>query len=212
MRKAMLWAVLLGGVLLSGCSLFGPPGAQLLYEERFSQADGNKWVVGDYTSFRLWIAGGKYHLECQPDHSGTVNSSDAGQFDDFELKADVEHISGADNKSAAGLIFRFVDWDNYYEFYVSPVGTFRVRKIAGGTWTNLTDQFDGDDAIHTGPGTNRLAVVANGSNLVFSINGQQVFQTTDASHPAGRIGVKGFSWPDSTMHVAFDNIEVWSIP
>ncbi|MGC9529807.1 MAG: hypothetical protein ACP5G2_04215 [Candidatus Bipolaricaulaceae bacterium] len=146
----MLWAVLLGGVLLSGCSLFGPPGAQLLYEERFSQADGNKWVVGDYTSFRLWIAGGKYHLECQPDHSGTVNSSDAGQFDDFELKADVEHISGADNKSAAGLIFRFVDWDNYYEFYVSPVGTFRLRKIAGGTWTNLTDQFDGDDAIHRG--------------------------------------------------------------
>lgn len=209
MRRALVGAVVLGTALLVGCGLFGPPGPELLYEERFTQAEGNTWFVGESESRRFWIAGGKYHLECQPDSSGAAQNPSAGQYENFELRADVEHLTGAHNKSAAGVIFRFVNWDNYYQFWVSPAGTFHVRKVVNGANTTL-EGWTSHDAITSE--LNKISVVADGSTLVFRVNGQEVFRTTDATHVGGNIGVRGYSWPDNTMHVTFDNIEVWSLP
>lgn len=199
-------------VALGGCNLFGPPGPQLLYEERFSQAEGNTWHVGTEETHRWWIADGKYHYESQPAEWRSVKNSSAGQFEDFELKVDVEHISGANNRTCPYILFRIVDWNNYYRFLVSPAGTFRLEKKVAGTWTTLKD-WTAHEAIHTGPGTNKVAVKASGSQLTFFVNDQQVFETTDDSLVGGQIGLGCGSYPENTtLHVAFDNIEVWAVP
>lgn len=211
MRRALVWSILLCVLLLAGCNLFRPPGPELLYQERFTQAEGNTWFVGENESRRFWIAGGKYHLECQPDSSGGSQNPSAGQYEDFELRADVEHISGINDKSAAGVIFRLTNWDNYYQFWVSPAGTFHVRKVVAGEFITI-EGWTSHDAITVGTGVNKVAVVADGSSLVFRVNGQEVFRTTDTAHVGGNIGVRGNSWSDNTMHVTFDNVEVWSLP
>jgi len=109
-------------------------------------------------------------------------------------------------------MFRIVDWDNYYRFLVSPAGTFLLEKKVAGTWTTLKG-WTSHEAIHTGPGTNKVAVKASGTQLTFFVNGQQVYQTIDGSLVGGQIGVGCGSYAGNTaLHVAFDNIEVWSLP
>ncbi|GAB4305486.1 MAG: hypothetical protein Kow0097_03910 [Candidatus Bipolaricaulota bacterium] len=211
-KRAWCLFLILAAVALGGCNLFGPSGPQLLYEERFSQAEGNSWFVGGGETYRFWIADGKYHYESQPEEWHAVKNSAAGQFEDFELKVDVEHITGIETKTALYIMFRIVDWNNYYRFMVSPTGTFRLEKRVAGTWTTLKG-WTAHDAIHTGPGTNRVAVKASGSQLTFFVNGEQVYQTTDDSLVGGQIGVGCGSYAENTtLHATFDNIEVWSLP
>lgn len=213
MRKGVGCLLLVLAVaVLGGCNLFGPSGPKLLYEERFSQADGNSWYVGGGEAYRWWIADGKYHYESQPDEWRAVKNPTAGQFQDFELKVEVEYLSGADNKTSPFILFRVVDWDNYYRFFVTPGGTFALEKRVAGTWTTLKG-WTSHEAIHRGPGINRVSVVARGSQFTFFVNGQQVYQTTDDSLIGGQIGLGCGSHTGNTpLHVTFDNIEVWSLP
>lgn len=109
-------------------------------------------------------------------------------------------------------MFRFTNWDNYYRFLISPAGTFCLEKKVAGTWTTLKG-WTAHAAIHTGPATNKVAVVASGSQLVFFVNDQQVLQTSDDSLAKGEIGLGCGSYlGNTTLHIAFDNIEVWSLP
>jgi hypothetical protein len=212
MSKGVRFFLLVVIVLaVGGCNLFGPPGPQLLYEERFAQAEGNSWYVGGGETYRFWIEGGKYHYESQPGEWRGVKNPAAGQFQDFQLKVDIEHIAGTANKTAPYIMFRIVDWDNYYRFLVSPAGTFSVDKRVGGTWTTLKG-WTAHGAIYTGPGVNKVAVVANGPQLTFFVNDQQVYQATDDSLAEGQIGLGCGSYEgNTTVHITFDNIEVWSL-
>lgn len=127
MRKHVGWsgvAALLPA--LAGCQLFRPPAPSVLYEERVSQAENNAWWVGQQEGYRIWIGDGKYQWAVQPNTFPRVRCSAAGQFEDCVFSVDVEHQAGLPDKSEAGLLFRF-----------SPDGTFRVRKVVGGTWTIL---------------------------------------------------------------------------
>ncbi|MBC7222620.1 DUF1080 domain-containing protein [Candidatus Bipolaricaulota bacterium] len=212
MRKVFSLFVILAVVLLGGCNLFSPPGPKLLYEERFSQGEGNTWFQGGGDTNRWWIADGKYHYEGQPQEWRGVKNSAAGQFQDSELKVDVEHISGIEDKSVARILFRVTDWNNYYSFEISPAGTYRLLKVVAGAWTTLKG-WTAHDAIQKGPETNKVAVRAVGSQLTFFVNGQQVYQTTDDSLVGGQIGLGCGSYAgNTTLHIAFDNIEVWSVP
>ncbi|MCS7240013.1 MAG: hypothetical protein NZ651_02045, partial [Candidatus Bipolaricaulota bacterium] len=93
-------------------------------------------------------------------------------------------------------------------FVVSPDGTFRVRKVVGGTWTILKT-WTSSPTIVQGSGVNRLAVKAVGPSLSFRINDQEVFQTADSAHAAGNIGLYAISFAgNETLRVAFDNVVV----
>lgn len=189
MRKGVACLLLVLAVaVLGGCNSFGPSGSKLLYEERFSQAAGNSWYIGEDEAYRWWIAEGKYHYESQPDQWRAVKNPVAGQFRDFELKVEVEHLSGVESKTSPFILFRVVDWDNYYRFFVTPGGTFALEKRVAGTWTTLKG-WTSHEAIHRGPGINRVSLVAQGSQLTFFVNGQQVYQTSDDSLGGGQIGV-----------------------
>jgi len=209
--KRVRWAGLICiGLSLAGCQLFGPPGPQVLYEERFSSAENNPWWTGEQEGYRIWIAEGKYQWEVQPNMVPGVRCPSAGSFEDFVLTVEVEHRGGIPNKSGSGVIFRSTDWNNYYVFVISPTGTFRVRKVVGGTWTTLKD-WTASPAIVQGVGVNRLTVIAVGPSLTFRVNDQEVYQTTDASLTGGVIGLYAVSYTgNEVMRIAFDNIVVAS--
>ncbi len=212
MRRATIGLFLLVFLLPAGCSLFRPPRGELLYAERFTEAEGNSWWVGEEEGFRCWIADGKYHMESQPDNRPGVWNNAAGQFEDFELLVDVQHVAGRVDKSGAGVLFRFADWSNHYVFLVSPSGFFSLRRVVDGDWATLKS-WTAHDAVHQGTAVNTLSVTVSGDDIVLKVNGQEVFHTTDSAVPAGGIGVRGSSSEgNATMHVTFDNIEVWSLP
>jgi hypothetical protein len=204
-------AVVATVVFFSGCALLQPGGSELLYRETFSNTEDNDWPLQETDTVRKWFSGGKYQFEVHENSHAASKCSAAGEYDDFQLDVDAEHISGTDNKSATGLIFRFVDWDNYYEFLVSPAGSFKLRKQVEGVWEDIVG-WTNNAAVTTGVGTNHLTVVAQAGSIVCLVDGEEVLDETDSSFSSGQIGVVGLSYSGNVvMRVAFDNIEVHSL-
>ena len=198
-------------VFFAGCAFFQFGGSELLYRETFANTEDNDWPLQETDTVRKWFSGGKYQFEVHENNHAASKCSAAGEYDDFQLDVDAEHISGTDNKSATGLIFRFVDWDNYYEFLVSAAGTCKLRKQANDVWEDIVG-WTSNAAITAGVGTNHLTVVAQGSSIVCLVNGEEVLNETDSSFAFGQIGVVGLSYSgNAIMRVAFDNIEVHSL-
>ncbi len=212
MRRALGSFVLLVAVvaLSAGCGFFQSE-SELLYRETFTDTADNDWPLQETDTVRKWFGQGKYQFEVQENSHSASKCSAAGEFDDFQLDVDAQHISGTANKSVTGVVFRFVDWDNYYEFLVSPAGTFKLRKQVGGVWEDIVG-WTGHDAVNTGEGTNHLTVIATGNNLVCLVNETEVRDVIDSSFASGQIGVVALSYSGNTvMRVAFDNIEVHAV-
>jgi len=212
MRRLLSSLVLVAVVVgLAGCALFQGGTNELLYRETFSNAEDNDWPTMETENQRKWFSGGKYQFEVHENIHSASTCSEAGEYGDLQLDVDAEHISGTDNKSVTGLIFRFVDWENYYEFLVSPAGTFRLRKQVADTWEDIVG-WTSHDAVTQGAGTNHLTVRAQGTSITCLVNGQEVADVTDTSFDSGRIGVCALSYTGNTlMRVAFDNVEVHSV-
>jgi hypothetical protein len=211
-RTSFLFVLATLSLILVGCGLFGPPQNPFLYEERFSQSEGNSWYVSEGEVSKCWIGDGKYHFELKENKYLPTKNSAAGEYDDYQLDIDLYHIEGTNNKSVGGVIFRLVDWDNYYEFLVSPAGTFKFRKQVENNWVDITG-WTSSDAIVQGVGTNHLTVVADGSLITLYVNDEQVYSGNDSSFSTGQIGVAVLSYTDNVewMHVAFDNITVQAL-
>jgi len=213
MRRLLSGALLCAVVIavLNGCAFLLLDWEELLYSESFSNTANNDWPLQDTDKVRKWFEGGKYQFEVQEDTHSVSKCSAAGEFDDLKLVADAQFISGTQNKSVVGLVFRFVDWENYYEFLVSPAGTFKLRKQLADAWVDI-EGWTSHDAIRQGVATNTLAVIAEGSSITCYVNEEEVFSTSDSSFASGQIGLVAVSYSGNTvMRAAFDDVEVYSV-
>lgn len=207
MRRGLAVVLVICLGVLSGC-LFQPPKDTTLYSETFSDPATAAWSLGETDSRKKSIENGEYHFLVKQQTSTWSWNSGAGAFDAVQIDLDVRHIAGTDNVSAAGLVFRLVDGNNFYAFFVSPAGTYRVYSVADSTWTGLTG-WTGSPEINKGVATNHLRVVTNGSSLSFFINDTEVETLTDAAHASGFVGVIARAFDDAVdVHVAFDNLVV----
>jgi YD repeat-containing protein len=105
---------------------------------------------------------------------------------------------------ALGLMFRYVDNNNYYRFSMDRERSYRrlVKKV-NGEFTTLwsdTTQY----ALNTNV---NVVISAVGSAITLSINGVQRFSGTDASHRRGTIAM--YSWGENQAQ--FDNVRVFNL-
>jgi len=196
-------------MMMSGCALLNPAPA-VLYHETFSGSTVSQWSVSESDASKRWIEAGEYHVQFKLTEAKQYSyyNDDQGPFNAFQLEVDVRHISGESNLTAAGIVFRLEDWDNYYGFRISPAGTYYIWKAVGGTWTTLVD-WTASTAINEDVARNHLTVVADGTTLIFLINGQEVDQIVDNSFSSGYIGIYSRTYDGSTnVHLTFDDIIV----
>ena len=196
-------------LVLSGC-IFLFLGPEVLYEETFSGSTADQWSLTDDDNITLSIEDGKYHFRFKSSETVIQRSRniEQGPFDNFQIDADVTHISGENHLTALGVLFRIADWDNLYGFRIGPGGTYSIWKRIGGTFELLVD-WTASDAINQGAATNHLTVQADRGALTFLINGSQVEQLSDVSIASGDIGVYARTYDGVTnAHMAFDNIVV----
>ncbi len=105
-------------------------------------------------------------------------------FGDIVLEADVE-IDPSNGHSAAGVILRHVNDENFYFLLMSTRGNFRFDLLFNNhpqhliEWTRLPEP--------DGP-TRRLQVIAHGSHFSFIVDDEWVGEADDEVLPAGGIG------------------------
>jgi hypothetical protein len=131
---------------------------------------------------------------------------------DFTLDLDAAWIGG-DTRYGYGLIFRYKDSQNYYDFKVSPKGYYRLAKRSPGGATELV-KWTKNDSI-TG-GANRIKIICQDANIKCYVNNTLVVNLDD-EQPDGGAGKQaeytGLGVTASgAISCAFDNYTVTESP
>ncbi len=203
MKQAKAGMLLMSVVLLSACTLFGPIGPVILYEETF--ANPQDWLQNDNADRAWWVENGEYHalIKVADRWLGSYNSND-GPFADFRLDVTARQVSGPlDN--GYGVLFRVLDGSNYYRFAISGDGYACFHKIVNGTRTEITPWVP-SAAINTGNAINQITILANGNSFTFFVNGTEIYSEVDAAIASGGVGIAAMMYDPGQLHLAFDDL------
>ena len=88
-----------------------------------------------------------------------------------------------------GLVFRYIDIENYHRLLLSKTGFFRLDRIENGVWAQLK-YWSTHPAIRPGEKDFRLGILASGRHLDVVYNDQVVGSAADSAEPqAGGFGL-----------------------
>jgi len=181
----------------------------LKYDEDFSDSFSG-WDDAFGKDFTKQYGNNRYHIEITTNNLvvwGLANRVAA----DFEVEVEATQEDGL-STNTYGLIFRYVNHDNYYRFDLSGDGFFLLSKFENGVWSTLAD-WAKSDAIHQGSGTiNVLKVSASGPNLTVFANGEELAQVTDEAFSEGNFGFFASTFEGPHIWVSFDALKLWAPP
>jgi tetratricopeptide (TPR) repeat protein len=118
------------------------------------------------------------------------------RFADFVLEAEFEP-DPSNGHSAAGVIFRHVNDENFYSFLLSSRGNFRVDLLFNNhpmkllDWTRVPELPQGDGAARL------LRVIAHGSRHSFCVDDEWVAELEDEKLPEGNVGFAAQNFAES---------------
>ncbi|MBK7894200.1 MAG: hypothetical protein IPJ90_04790 [Anaerolineaceae bacterium] len=177
-------------------------------------------------------APGSWRVESSGDVTGevrdgvfdfTVNEDEltswttAGEsFSNGIYTVEATQVAGPDN-NAYGMLFRVDDEnDNFYSFQISGDGYVWIGRYRDGGAAEaepiVNDWWFESPAINQGNATNKLAVQAEGQNLIFFVNDQEVGRVTDDAFSSGDIGLMVRTLGVGGVQVQFDNFTVEPLP
>ncbi|MCC6612940.1 MAG: hypothetical protein IT320_05635 [Anaerolineae bacterium] len=210
----------------------GEPG-QLLYASAFDDPATSDWQQYD-GRVAARVADGRVVVSNGVSNNVAFSVADP-YFADFDLRAEAQAINGPlDN--GYGVVFRYIDPENFYLFLVSSDGYYEVTRVLGGVQRDLSAWVD-SELVHQGLNAiNHLRVVARGNQFTFYVNdapvqlcipsdpeaistyrsglgcigGTMQDTLTDASLPIGKVGVAAMSLGEPDVEASFDNLTVYS--
>ncbi|MEW5987946.1 MAG: hypothetical protein AB1791_15035 [Chloroflexota bacterium] len=170
-----------------------------------------KWASGSDSDVEGDAAGGRYELLVKAE-TGLFWSTAGERFGDGVYEVEATALEGPlDN--GFGMMFRMdEDSQSFYEFKVSSDGYVYVGRCADGCDEAVPLVQDGwftSPVVEQGLNvTNVLRVEANGPELVFFVNDQEVGRVADDTLDKGDIGILVESFGVGGVRVAFDNFTV----
>lgn len=167
------------------------------------------WPSVDDPTAKISIVNGQYAFAIGPFDGRFFNTSTVDQGD---LYAQVDaQILECSEGGVYGLLFRQSDAGNYYAFLLFCNNTYSVISRVNGSLRSspiVTGDLSGADAS----GNHSLGVLAQGDNLTFYLDGQQLATASDQRHTSGDVALYAASQSSNVMQVAFDNLKIWSLP
>jgi len=131
-------------------------------------------------------------------------------FDDFTLQVDAQQTVGVGDNEY-GVIFRYVDENNFYSFDVSGDGSFSLFKQENDEWVTVVDWQESADINPTGE-LNHLKVTCQGDRITLYANGHELATVTDDSFAQGDIGLFAGTFDEPEVEAIFDNLRVTDNP
>jgi hypothetical protein len=117
--------------------------------------------------------------------------------------------AGGPDDNTFGVICRYQDNDNFYEFIISSDGYAGIAKIAAGKTELISgNKLYPTDAIQLGDATNHIRANCIGDTLTLIVNGVQVAQVKDTDFPSGDVGLFAGAATVAGVDIHFDNFSV----
>jgi hypothetical protein len=130
---------------------------------------------------------------------------------DFYLEITAKPTA-CDGLDSYGPILRSPDATHGYLFAVSCDGQYRFEKVDGNNFSDLI-KWTANPAIKKGADqSNRLGVMAKGSQFTLFVNGTQVDQVSDSSYGSGVFGLFISSFKTANFTVQVDEVDYWNQP
>jgi len=185
------------------------PELVLAHEDDFSDSFGG-WDDAFDTYTRKVYGNNRYQIEVNASNLvawGLANRDVA----DFEVEVEARQEDG-DVKNSYGLLFRFLDRENFYRFDISGDGFYLLSKFVAGEWITLVDWTESEAINQGNNASNILKVSAFGPEITVYVNGQQLAMVTDDSLSHGNFGFFAGTFAEPYTWVSFDNLKMWTPP
>ncbi|PID87080.1 MAG: hypothetical protein CSA11_05385 [Chloroflexi bacterium] len=184
-------------------------GGEQPYEETFDEP-GN-WRTGNDAGAVGQVVDGVYDMLVEADDA-TIWTTAGQSFADGVYQVEATQVSGPDN-NGYGMVFRLDDdKDDFYTFKISGDGYVWIgRYHGGGTEVEplISDHWFESPAVNKGADrTNVLRVNAEGGNMIFYVNDQEVGRVTDNTFSKGDIGLLVDTLGFGGVQIQFDNFTV----
>lgn len=179
-----------------------------LYSDDFS-ASSEDWSPNQFEGITYSIEEGELLIDvATPNTLGSTLA--AQQIDNFYLEVDATHLFGPTGIEY-GVLFRYVDPQNFYLFAVSATGEFSLWLLKENQWQTL-QAWTASPAILAESGqANRLGILAEGEQIALLVNDQLLLEIADDTFPAGGIGLALGTFAEGNVSVAFDNLALWGL-
>ena len=183
------------GAVCAHASLLAPLGWPVVFCSSFdSEGILNRldWPIGkssnEYATAERRIAAGKYVWDVLA-HQGVFSPAVCNLDDlaDFFLTVEGQLTNGP-RDAAYGVLFRYVDAQNFYFFEVANNGYYQLAVKYNGDWEVLIPWTE-HKAIRQSRQLNRLAVSAVGDTFKLYINDENVDQGADSRLKSGGLGL-----------------------
>lgn len=159
--------------------------ADELWETSFKWYQKNRIALEENDQYSSRITASGFTLELKRKTLFAWSNSRLFRYRDFHLEVKLS-LAGSNGYCAAGIIFHYVNEENFYYFLVSSRGAFRCDVVFNANpihlieWTECPlirkDEID-------------LRIIAHGSFCSFYIDDEWVAEIDDDTIPEGRLGL-----------------------
>jgi hypothetical protein len=126
-----------------------------------------------------------------------------------EITASPSICRGADEY---GLLLRFSKAQDFYRFSLTCDGQVRLDRFLSGRASSPQPLIFSGAVPPGAPSMSRLAVLAQGKEMRFFVNGEYQFTVQDPSLPNGSLGVFARAAGDDAVTVNFSDLSVYNLP
>ncbi len=179
---------------------------KIFFDGFATSEDENNWGPTDKPEFKSQIVSGEgFLMENKKQQSGFAQwiHLPIDISNDFSIETIINFKSG-DKNSGQGLIWGFKDWSNYYYFYISANGYFKVGAQSEGLSLEFI-KWKQSSYINQNTGRNLIKVNKVNDKVYYSINGQIVGSEDFYTFRGNNIG---FSIPSGEKKVLFERLIV----
>lgn len=159
----------------------------LVYNENFG-INKKRWENKEETHSSMVNTSNQLEFELKENKTTIrTNYITLEQASDYSIESIIQKKTGK-GIEGYGLIFGFKDWNNYYQFLISEVGSYAVFGQFEGVNIKISE-WTKSSSINTGNRRNLLKVMKFDDQFIFSINGQVVERTKSKDLRGNNIGI-----------------------
>jgi hypothetical protein len=174
------------------------------------------WNTFNNDCYQSSISGGTFNMTAKGKPGfETITCWEATwpRVSDIYLEVEADSPGSCSGRDRWGLFFRGPDTQRGYVYLLSCDGEFVMGNIDGQN-VQIIQPFSTSGAVNAGPGqTNRIGVLANGSNFSLYVNGVRLADVNDSAYTSNgvRIGLAIGSSNTENLTVKFDNFAYWEL-
>jgi hypothetical protein len=178
---------------------------EILLEDEFSTAD--MWSLTSTTEGGVALSKNELTIAIKGSKAYFFSVRQEPILTDFyaEITANPNLCKGADEY---GLLLRVSETGDYYRFSLSCDSQVRLDRVIGSTASSPQPWLLSGDVPPGAPSISRLSVRAEGSEMLFFVNGQHQFTVVDPMLASGRIGIFARSTGANAVTINFSNLVI----